>query len=145
MIEFDEDENSIVNDDDERTYIPLEYFFNATFGYQFNKRKAVGLNAEINRDFLRNLNFFPVFINARYHVFDFGESIFIRAGYGILTDIGKAFETGTLYMLGAGLHVADEYSSTKAFIIGFDFTRKRFGVDQSSKISSFSVSLELQF
>lgn len=131
------------NDDDEPFFTPAAIFINNTLGYQFDERSSIGLNFEIDRHFERNLNFFPVFLGFRYNIFDFDDKLFLRGGYGRLVDLGKRFEKGTLYRVGLGFQAYDE-NFRNSWLIGFDFSRKRFGFRQTEKLSSVSLFLEFQ-
>ena len=82
-----------------------------------------------------------MYLNFQYNVFDFDDKVFIRGGYGRLIDLGKAFETGTLYKVGLGAQIYDE-NYKNSWLIGLDFSRKRFGYRQTEKLSSVSIFLE---
>ena len=131
------------NDDDETFFKPSALFINNTLGYQFDERSSIGINFEFDRHFEKNLNFFPVFLGFQYNIFDFDDRIFIRGGYGRLVDIGKRFEEGTVYRLGTGVQIFDD-NYKNSWLVGFDFTRKRFGFRQTEKLSSVSLFLEFQ-
>ncbi len=131
------------NNDDEPFFKPAAIFFNNTLGYQFDERSSIGINVEFDRHFERNLNFFPVFLGFRYNILDFDDKLFLRGGYGRLVDLGKRFEKGTLYRVGLGLQAFDD-NFKNSWLVGFDFSRKRFGFRQTEKLSSFSLFLEFQ-
>jgi hypothetical protein len=80
-------------------------------------------------------------LSFQYNLFDFDDELFIRGGYGALLDIGKSFEEGTLYKLGTGVRIYDD-NFKNSWLIGFDFSRKRFGYKQTEKLSSVSLFLE---
>ncbi|WP_262732286.1 MULTISPECIES: hypothetical protein [Gaetbulibacter] len=135
------DDYSIGNDDGETFINPNAIFINNTLGYQFDERSSIGLNIEYDRYFKQELNFFPVHLSFRYNVFDFDDKVFVRGGYGKMIDLGKNFESGTLYKLGIGYQAFDD-NFKNSWLIGLDFNRKRFGFRQTEKLSSVSFFLE---
>ncbi len=74
-------------------------------------------------------------------MFDFDDKVFVRGGYGKMIDLGKNFESGTLYKLGIGYQAFDD-NFKNSWLIGLDFSRKRFGFRQTEKLSSVSIFLE---
>lgn len=119
-------------------------FFNAGVGYQFDPRASIGINFEYANHRREGLLFFPAYINFRYNIIKNDDNVFLRGGYGKLLNIDRSFESGNLYKLGAGYQIFDgDYRNS--FLIGIDFTRKRFGFRQLDAISSVSVFLEFQF
>lgn len=135
------DNYTIANDDDETFLNPNGLFFNNTIGYQFDSRSSIGLNIEYDHFLNQNLNFLPVYLNFSYTVFDFDDQVFIRGGYGKLVDLGKVFEEGTMYTVGAGYRIFDD-NFKNSCLIGFDFSRRRFGFRQTEQLSSFAIFLE---
>lgn len=135
-------EDYTIGNDDDQSFINLNgIFLNNTLGYQFDTRASIGLNMEYDYYIDQNLNFFPVFLDFTYNIFDFDDQIFIRGGYGKLVDLGKSFENGTMYKAGFGYRAFDD-NFRNSFLIGFDFSRKRFGFRQEDKLSSFVIFLE---
>ncbi|HZW62315.1 MAG TPA: hypothetical protein VFF15_01580 [Flavobacteriaceae bacterium] len=116
-------------------------FVNTVVGYQFDKRSTLGVALEYDRHFRDGLNFLPVFFEFKYNLFHFDDNFFIRGGYGKLVNVNSAFETGTLYRLGLGVQLFDN-NYKNSYLLGLDFTRKRFGYRQSDKLSSVSVFFE---
>ena len=55
--------------------------------------------------------------------------------------MGENFEKGTLYRVGTGIQLFDD-DFNNSFLIGLDFSRKRFGFRQTEKLSSVSIFLE---
>jgi hypothetical protein len=131
------------NDDDETFINPSAFFINNTLGYQFDERTSIGLNIEYDRHTKQGLNFMPTYLSFRYNLFDFDDKLFIRGGYGRLLNISDTFEKGTLYKFGIGYQTFDE-DFENSWLIGFDFSRKRFGFRQTEKLSSVSIFLEFQ-
>jgi hypothetical protein len=70
--------------------------------------------------------------------------MFIRGGYGTLLGLGKSFEKGNMYKFGVGLQTFDS-NFRNSFLIGLDFTRKRFGYKTLEGLSSVSIFLEFMF
>ncbi|MCD2257918.1 hypothetical protein [Psychroserpens luteolus] len=135
------DNYTIANDDGE-SFINLNgIFINNTIGYQFDTRSSLGLNIEYDHYIDQNLNFLPVYLDFTYNIFDFDDQVFVRGGYGKLVDLGKAFENGNTYKLGIGYRAYDD-DFKNSFLIGFDFSRKRFGFRQTEKLSSFAIFFE---
>ena len=132
---------TLAEDDTGPFFKPNAFFLNNTIGYQFDNRSTIGLNAEYNWHSESGLQFFPMYLNFQYNVFDFDDKVFIRGGYGRLIDLGKVFETGTLYKVGLGAQIYDE-NYKNSWLIGLDFSRKRFGYRQTEKLSSVSIFLE---
>jgi len=126
---------------DDTFLIPSAYLINNTIGYQFDERTSLGLNLEYNWHSKQRLHFFPAFLSFRYNILNFDDNVFIRAGYGRLLNMGKNFEKGTLYKVGAGMQLFDD-DFNNSLLIGLDFSRKRFGFRQTEKLSSVSVFLE---
>lgn len=135
------DNYTIANDENENFFNPNGLFVNNTVGYQFDSRSSIGLNLEYNHYLEQNLNFLPVYLDFAYTIFDFDDMVFVRGGYGTLVDLGKSFESGTLYKVGIGYRAFDD-NFKNSWLIGFDFSRKRFGFRQSEKLSSVAIFLE---
>ena len=132
---------TFLNDEDETFIDPNAIFFNNTLGYQFDKRSSIGLNLEYNYYIKQDLYFFPAYLGFSYNIFDFDDIVFIRGGYGRLLNINDSFEKGTMYKLGLGYRTFDA-NFKNSWLIGLDFSRKRFGFRQTEKISSVSIFLE---
>ncbi|WP_460220682.1 hypothetical protein [Psychroserpens sp. MEBiC05023] len=137
------DNYTIANDNDETFLNPNGLFFNNTIGYQFDTRSSIGLNIEYDHFLDQDLNFFPIYLDFTYNIFDFDDQVFIRGGYGKLVDLGKAFENGTIYKLGIGYRAFDD-NFKNSWLIGFDFSRRRFGFRQTERLSSFAIFLEFK-
>jgi len=119
-------------------------FFNAGVGYQFDSRTSIGFNFEYANHRREGLLFFPAYLSFRYNIIKNDDNVFLRGSYGKLLNIDRSFESGNLYKLGAGYQIFDS-DYRNSFLIGVDFTRKRFGFRQLDAISSVSVFLEFQF
>jgi len=132
---------TIANDDGESFINVNGIFFNNTIGYQFDSRSSIGLNIEYDHYLEQNLNFFPVYLDFTYNIFEFDDAVFIRGGYGKIIDLGKAFENGNMYKVGVGYRAFDD-NFKNSWLIGFDFSRRRFGFRQTEKLSSFAIFLE---
>uniref|UniRef100_UPI00404B792E hypothetical protein n=1 Tax=Gelidibacter sp. TaxID=2018083 RepID=UPI00404B792E len=131
-----------IGNDEGETFINLNAIFvNNTIGYQFDDKTSIGLNLEYNYYDRQYLNFFPAYLNFTYNILDFDDKVFVRGGYGRLLDLGKAFETGTMYTFGAGGRFYDE-NYKNSWLIGVDFSRKRFGYKQDEKLTSVSIFIE---
>ncbi|TXE19424.1 hypothetical protein ES692_03850 [Psychroserpens burtonensis] len=135
-------EDYTIGNDNDESFINLNgIFFNNTLGYQFDIRSSIGLNIEYDHYLDQSLNFLPVYLDFTYNIFDFDDQVFIRGGYGKLVDLGKAFENGNMYKAGIGYRAYDD-DFKNSWLIGFDFSRKRFSFRQEEKLSSFAVFLE---
>ncbi|MEM5563674.1 hypothetical protein WNY78_01090 [Psychroserpens sp. AS72] len=135
-------EDYTIGNDDDQSFINLNgVFLNNTIGYQFDSKSSFGLNVEYDHYFDQNINFFPVYLDFTYNIFDFDNQVFIRGGYGKLVDLGKVFEKGSMYKVGIGYRMYDD-DFKNSCLIGFDFSRKRFGFRQTEKLSSFAIFLE---
>jgi len=120
---------------------PSAFFVNNTFGYIFDKHTSLGLNFEYNWHSETGLHFFPAYLSFRYNVIPGDDNLFFRTGYGRFLNLGKSFETGTIYKVGAGVEILDE-DYKNAVLIGIDFSRKRFAYKQTEKLSSISLFFE---
>jgi len=133
---------TITQDDDTGPLIlPSAFFINNTFGYRFDERSAIGLNLEYNWHSESGLHFFSAHLSFRYNIIADDDNVFVRSGYGRLLNLGKSFESGTIYKVGAGVEIFNE-DYTNSFLIGLDFSRKRFGYKQLDKLSSIAVFFE---
>ena len=133
---------TLTQDDDTGSFlIPNAVFINNTLGYQFDKRSSIGLNLEYNNYIKQDLNFFPAYLGFRYNIFDLDDVVFLRGGYGRLLNINKSFEKGTMYKFGLGYQTFDA-NFKNSWLIGLDFSRKRFGFRQTEKLSSVSIFFE---
>ena len=132
---------TLFNEDDEAFINPSAYFLNNTLGYQFDERASIGLNVEYDWHSQQDLHFFPLHLSFRYNIFVHDDNLFLRAGYGRLLNMGKAFEKGTMYKVGIGYQIFDS-DIDDSFLFGFDFSRKRFGFRQTEKLSSVSLFVE---
>lgn len=131
-------------DDTGSLILPSSFFINNTFGYRFDERSVIGLNLEYNWHSESGLHFFPAHLSFRYNIIADDDNVFIRSGYGRLLNLGKSFESGTMYKVGAGVEIFNE-DYTNSLLIGLDFSRKRFGYKQLDKLSSVSVFFEFMF
>ncbi len=120
---------------------PSAFFINNTLGYIFDKRTSLGINLEYNWHSETGLHFFPAYLSFRYNVITDDDNVFIRTGYGRFLNLGKSFETGTMYKVGAGVEIFNE-NYTNSALIGIDFSRKRFAYRQTEKLSSISLFFE---
>ena len=128
------------DDEDSSTLIePSAFFINNTIGYKLDQRTMVGLNFEYNWHSEQGLHFFPTYLNLQHNILFDDTSLFVRGGYGTLLGMGKSFEKGNMYKLGLGIEAIDV---NNAFLIGLDFTRKRFGYKNLEGLSSVSIFLE---
>lgn len=135
-------ENYTIETDDDETFIDLNgIFINNTLGYQFDEKSSIGLNLEYDYYIRQYFNFFPAYLNFTYNILDFDDKVFVRGGYGRLLDLGKAFEKGTMYTFGVGGRFYDE-NFKNSWLIGLDFSRKRFGYKQDEKLTSVSIFIE---
>jgi len=134
------DNYTIANNENENIFNPNGLFVNNTVGYQFDLRSSIGLNVEYNHYLDQNLNFLPVYLDFAYNIFDF-DVVFVRGGFGKLVDLGTDFEHGTMYKVGIGYRAFDDHFKN-SWLIGLDFSRKRFGFRQSEKLSSVAIFLE---
>ncbi|MGB3605759.1 hypothetical protein [Psychroserpens sp.] len=80
-------------------------------------------------------------MNFTYNIVDFDDVLFVRGGYGTLVDLGESFENGTLYTVGLGYRIFDD-DFRNSWLVGFDFSRRRFGNQQNDKLSSVAIFLE---
>ncbi|MFT5847048.1 MAG: hypothetical protein ACJARX_000330 [Psychroserpens sp.] len=138
-------ENYTIGDDNDESFIQLNgLFLNNSIGFQFDTRSSIGLNVEYNRFLDQYLNFLPVYLDFTYNPTYFDNHIFVRGGYGKLVDLGDDFENGNMYKVGTGFRISDG-SIKNSLLIGFDFSRRRFGFRQQEKLSSFAILLEYMF
>ena len=134
-------EYTINNDDGETFLNPSAFFVNNTVGYQFDKRSLLGLNLEYDYHSQQGLHFLPAYLSFQYNVIADDSHVFVRGGYGSFLGVSKDFEKGTMYKLGIGTQLFDE-NFRNSFLIGLDFTRKRFGYKTLEGLSSVSIFLE---
>ncbi len=135
-------EEYTINNDEGETFInPNAIFINNTLGYQFDERTSIGLNLEYNNYLKQDFNFLPAYLSFTYNIFDFDDVVFIRGGYGRLINMNNNFEKGTMYKFGIGYRTFDA-NFKNSWLIGLDFSRKRFGFRQTEKLSSVSIFLE---
>lgn len=134
-------EYSIGNDEGETLINPSALFVNNAIGYQFDKRSLIGLNFEYDYHSQQGLHFAPAYLSFRYNVVADDDNFFVRGGYGTLLGLGSAFEKGNMYKFGLGLQTFDD-DFRNSFLIGLDFTRKRFGYKTLEGLSSVSIFLE---
>ncbi len=104
-------------------------------------RTAVGFDVEYNWQHKQGLHFLSLYLNIHYNILVDDDNVFVRAGYGKLLNFSNDFEKGTLYKLGAGYQIFDD-NYRNSWLIGLDFSRKRFGYRGTEKISSVAVFLE---
>ena len=131
-VAFDEDDSSTLIE-------PSALFINNTIGYKFDQRTMIGLNFEYNWHSEQGLHFFPSYLNLQHNIILDDTSLFVRGGYGTLLGVGKSFEKGNMYKVGLGIEMVD---INNAFLLGLDFTRKRFGYRNLEGLSSVSIFLE---
>ena len=135
-------ENYATNNNNHETLLnPSAFFVNNTIGYQLNKRTILGLNFEYDYHSQQGLHFFPTYLNLHHNIILNDSNFFVRCGYGSLLGISKNFEKGTMYKLGIGTQMFDDYFRN-SILIGIDFTRKRFEHKTLEGLSSVSVFLE---
>ncbi|GAA3595832.1 hypothetical protein Q4Q39_07730 [Flavivirga amylovorans] len=132
---------NINNDEGETFFNPSAVFLNNTVGYQFDKRTSLGLNFEYDYHSQQKLQFFPTYLNLRHNIIVDDENIFVRAGYGTLLSLNRNFEKGNIFKAGIGIQIFDQ-NFRNSFLIGLDFTRKRFEYETLEGLSSVSIFLE---
>jgi len=132
---------TVFEDDGETLLNPSAVFLNNTIGYQFDQRSIIGLNFEYDWHSQQGLHFFPTYLSFQYNIIAKDDNMFIRGGYGTLLGLGSSFEKGNLYKLGLGAQIFDN-NFRNSFLIGLDFTRKRFGYKTLEGLSSVSIFAE---
>ena len=80
-------------------------------------------------------------MSLRHNIIVDDDNIFVRGGYGSLLGISKDFKKGNMYKLGLGLQIVN-FDNDNSFLIGIDFTRKRFGYRTLEGLSSISIFIE---
>ncbi|MFD1614514.1 hypothetical protein [Gelatiniphilus marinus] len=135
---------AIFNNDEEPFFNFSALFLNNTIGYQFDKRTSIGLNAEYNWHSQQGLHFFPTYLSFQYNIIVDDSDLFIRGGYGSLISLSNDFEKGNMYKVGLGIRGYDD-GYLNSFLLGLDFTRKRFGYKTLQGLSSVSVFMEFMF
>lgn len=135
------DNYTLGNDDDETFITWNAVFINNSVGYQFDERSSIDINAEYDYYSRQELNFLPLYLGFNYNILDMDDVLFIRGGYGKLMNAGKNFEKGTMYKAGIGYRTFDD-NFRNSWLIGLDFSRRRFGEKQEQKLSSLSIFLE---
>ncbi|WP_339893067.1 hypothetical protein [uncultured Algibacter sp.] len=135
------EENTLLADDDEPFFNFSALFVNNTLGYQFDKRTSLGLNLEYNWHSQQGLHFAPAYVSLRHNIIVDDDNIFVRGGYGSLLGISKDFKKGNMYKLGLGVQIVN-FDNDNSFLIGIDFTRKRFGYRTLEGLSSISIFIE---
>ncbi|MDG1731183.1 MAG: hypothetical protein P8K68_04490 [Algibacter sp.] len=138
------EENTLFADDDEPFFNLSALFVNNTLGYQFDKRTSIATNLEYNWHSQQGLHFAPAYVSLRHNIIVDDDNIFVRGGYGSLLGISKDFEKGNMYKLGLGLQTVN-FDNDNSFLIGLDFTRKRFGYRTLEGLSSVSIFIEYMF
>ena len=136
-------EDYVAFDDSDETLInPSALFVNNTIGYQFDKRTLLGLNFEYDWHSQQGLHFFPAYLNFQYSLNKNIENsaFFVRFGYGTLLGISNDFEKGNIYKFGLGGQFFSKNGNS--FLIGLDFSRKRFGYKTLEGLSSVSIFIE---
>ncbi|MGM5469367.1 hypothetical protein ACS386_03740 [Flavobacteriaceae bacterium LMO-SS05] len=129
--------------EDETLLLPSALFVNNTLGYQFDQRTSVGLNLEYNWHSKQGLHFFPAYLNLQHNLSAKADHFFVRAGYGILLQMGNSFEKGNMFKLGLGTQ--GDIGKNNSILIGLEYTRKRFGYRTLEGLSSVSIFLEFMF
>jgi hypothetical protein len=139
--DYDPDYTDIYGDPVEPFFEFGAIFLNNTVGYQFDKRSSLGLNFEYAWHSKQGLHFFPAYLSFRHNI---GKEYlyFIRGGYGTFLGISKDFEKGNMYKFGIGVNIDSEKGNT-TYLIGLDFTRKRFGYRNLEGLSSFSIFFDI--
>ena len=132
---------NVFEDNGETLFNPSALFVNNTIGYQFDKRTLLGLNFEYNWHSEQGLHFFPAYLNMQYNIIADDSNVFIRGGYGTLLRLGRSFEKGNMYKFGLGVQFFDN-NYRNSYLLGLDFTRKRFGYKTLEGLSSVSIFLE---
>lgn len=126
---------------DDTFIIPSAFILNNTLGYQFDERSAIGLNLEYDWHPRQGFQFLPLHLSFRYNILVDDDNLFVRGSYGRLFKFNTNFEKGTLYKTGIGYQIFDS-NYKNSWLIGLDFSRKRFGIQQTEKLSSLSLFLE---
>ena len=135
------EEYEAFDDSDETLINPSALYVNNTIGYQFDNRTSIGANLEYNWHSQQGLHFTPAYVSLQHNVIVDDDNVFIRGGYGTLLGISKDFEKGSMYKLGLGVQLFDN-NYRNSYLIGIDFTRKRFGYRTLEGLSSISIFIE---
>lgn len=135
------EENTLFANDDEPFFNFSALFVNNTLGYQFDRRTSIAANLEYNWHYQQGLHFAPAYVSLRHNIIVDDDNVFIRGGYGTLLGISKDFQKGNMYKLGLGIQIVD-FDNDNSFLIGLDFSRKRFGYRTLEGLSSISIFIE---
>ena len=129
---FREDSETDHSNEDKALIQLSAYFVNASIGYQFQNRAALGINLEYNYHSRQGLHFLMPYLSGRFNIVNHPTSPFIRGGYGNLYDITNNFKEGNMYKFGLG------FIFDNVLLLGFDFTNKSFGNRSLKSLSSVS-------
>jgi len=134
--------NSVFENDDEPFFNFSALFVSNALGYQLDKRTSIAANLEYHWHSQQGLHFLPSYVSLRHNVItDDYDNFFIRGGYGTLLGISQDFQKGNLYKLGLGIQFLNA-DNDNSFLLGLDFTRKRFDYRTLDGLSSISIFLE---
>ena len=86
----------------------------------------------------------PYFVDAKFTLVQVDDDrLYVGAGIGKLLKIGKAFERGKYYKVGAGYHISTE--KPYSFILNLDFQQKKIADFKNGRLNSFSIGFGMIF
>ena len=131
--------------DDEEYLLDLNaIFFRTGFGYEFNKRIAVSINAGIDYHWNYAVSAIPTYGALRYNINEnHGNSLFIEGSYGKMWRLSSKYTDGKYYGFGIGIQSAG--SGRWDTIIRLDFHRKTVLGFENNRIDSVSLGIGFSF
>ncbi|ARV06796.1 hypothetical protein BTO04_08915 [Polaribacter sp. SA4-10] len=132
------------SDDGETLLIPAALFLRTGFGYQFNRRFAVSLNAGFDYHWNYAVSAFPTYGSLHYNITEKdGNTFFIETSYGKMWRPSSKYTDGKYYGIGIGVQVIGEKRWNT--ILRLDFHRKAILGFYNDSLDSVSLGIGFSF
>lgn len=134
-------------EDRQTIFEPVAILVRSGFGYQFNKRWGMSINAGLDHHFKFEITAIPTYGSLRYNLYETGDTgdgdtIFLETSYGKMWQPTTRFKDGKYFGIGIGSQIAG--SKRWNTIFRLDFHRKSI-IDFGNNEHLDSVSLGIGF
>ncbi|SNR73117.1 hypothetical protein [Lutibacter flavus] len=138
--EYDEYTNEV----DWSLIVPRAIILRNGLDIKLNNFISTGINLGFDWHPDLNVLAIPYFLDAKFTLVQVDyDKLYVGAGIGKLLKIGKAFEKGKYYKIGAGYHISTE--KQHSFILNLDFQQKKIADFENGRLNSFSVGFGMIF
>lgn len=135
---------TIEPNDGEPLIVPSGLFLRVGFGYEFQRKVALSINAGFDDHWRYDTNAFPTYAVLKYNIFERDDdTFFTEFRYGKMWRPSSFYPDGNYYGFGLGIQAGGEGRWNTIFRI--DFHRKGIIGFENDRIDSISLGLGFSF